>query len=202
MQSWHQQWCSSLKSIDLFPLNAFKPKHGFTGTSIRQWPVLLCDCINQASDGVNTRSVKVCSCLSQGQVLLASLWEMLRHFPFSFRGLVSLRCFSSQVVCLTSAAELCETLQAVCRDEARRTARDKKLLTQWMESLIYLHTTQISHFLFCYSSVAVMANPRRTELNTGHASEEWGQPHRCLTSRSHFLFTYPTPSGASQLQVF
>lgn len=44
---------SRSESIASFPLNAFKPKHWFTGISIRQWPVLLCDCIYQASDGVH-----------------------------------------------------------------------------------------------------------------------------------------------------
>lgn len=80
---------SRSESIDWFPLNAFKPKHWFTGISIRQWPVLLCDCIYQASDGANT--VNKCFFISQGQVLLASLGEILKHFPFSFRGLTSLR---------------------------------------------------------------------------------------------------------------
>lgn len=66
--------------------------------------------------------------------------------------------------------------------------RDKKLLTQWMETLIYLHTTQVFHFHFCSSPVVVMANPQRTELNTGHGSEEWGHMRSAVLQASHAFF--------------
>ncbi len=132
----------------------------------------LCGCIYQASDGVNTHSSPEWISASV-QAKARSCSPLSVKFPFHSEDSHLWGVFSSQVVCLTSAVALCERLFAGMRPEKR--PREKKLLTQWLDTIIYLHTTQVSRSLFCSSPVVLMANSKRTELNTGHGSEEWGR---------------------------